>query len=506
MTNPAPGPVHPALSGTAFLLAFVAAALFALTSRYPGYVHHDTAEIAMWSTLGWPAGLPKHPPFLPWLFRSLSYLMPLNWISLSLLTAANIALGAWAVWAIARRVLDEPRSALAALLYGLAPAGTFFALKLNHNAILVSLWPLIILAFLACMDARSWKASVLSGIAFGALAAAGMLAKYYTGVLLASCVIAALVSRDRSRFMTSPGGYVAVVVFAALMTPHALWMLHDGGASTLDYALHETEAENRLLGHFLILTPVYLLPPLLGFYALRHWLGPAHPGKNACPRLPELIVLAAGPFAMTAVLIEAFGLRGATSWTLPDFAVVPVLLAGALAVPSASALAGLKRIAGALLVGIALLGPVVLMAAFMAGDANTVEPRAEVAGIAATIFRQATGRAPTLIAGDPQSATSASLVLPGHPLVFSSFDPAVAPWVTPEILAKGGLLVICRPHTGCDERTEKARFGQPAFTCNVTRNRRWLWLTGRPLTVKVTVIPPAGAALNETAATAACSH
>ena len=44
------------VSWRVFAWAFIAAAVFALTCRYPGYVHHDTSEIAMWSRLEWPLG------------------------------------------------------------------------------------------------------------------------------------------------------------------------------------------------------------------------------------------------------------------------------------------------------------------------------------------------------------------------------------------------------------------------------------------------------------------
>lgn len=507
MTVPSPttrqGPA-PALSPLAFLLAFAAAAIFAVTSRYPGYVHHDTAEIAMWSTLGWPAGLPKHPPFLPWLFRAYSYVVPLNWVTLSVLTAANIVAGAWAVWQIARTVLDERRAAVAALLYGLAPAGTFLALKLNHNAILVSLWPLIILAFLKCLDAASLRASVMWGIAFGMAAAIGVLAKYYTGVLLAACLIAAVASPDFVTFLKRPAGYVAVLVFALLMTPHALWMLHDSGGDTVEYALRETGADEHLLGHFLLVAPLYLAPPVLAFVLLSRSAGAAVPSPLDCLRTRELFVLAAGPYLITALFIAAFKLRGATSWSLPDFCVVPVLLAAALASPSAEALARLKRIAAGLLACIAVLGPIWLIATFRAGDANTIEPRAELGVRAGRIFERVVGHAPTLVAGDPQSATSAFLALPSHPQIFTMFALPLAPWVTQERIDREGLLIICRPHTDCEERAETAKAGRVSLSCPLTSRRRLLGLEGRPLTVIVGIIMPRGQTLSEDAAATGC--
>ena len=486
---------RPALSHSAFALAFLAAAVFALTSRYPGYVHHDTAEIAMWSTLPWPLGLPKHPPLLPWLFRAYSTIVALNWISIGVLAAANIALGAWAVWQIALLVLDERRAALAALLYGLAPAGTFFALKLNHNGILVSLWPLTILAFFACLRAESTARSIATGIAFGALAASGMLAKYYTGVLLASCVLAWLASTERVRFLLRPGGYVAVGTFALLVAPHVLWMLNEGNGKTLEYALHATESEARPISHFLAFTPVYLLPPVAGFLLLRRWLGSA-PHQQPAKARPEILVLSIAPFLLTALLITVFKLHGSTTWSLPDFCVVPVLLAAALAVPSDAALARLKRGAAATLAVVALSGPIVLAIAFRLADPNAVEPRFEAALAGARIFTAATGRPVAFVAGDPQSANSAALAIPSHPRVFNAFDAGSTPWATPELIARDGLLVICRPNTGCDQQVDDVVRKRQSFHGVIFKQRHWLGMAGPIQSFTVTIVPPQGAVVD----------
>ena len=504
MTPIAARALHPL---TAFALAFAAAAVFSLTSRYPGYVHHDTAEIAMWSTLGWPSGLPKHPPLLPWLFRAYSYVVPLDWVSIGVLTAANIVLGAWGVWRIAVLTVGERRGAVALMLYGLAPAGTFFALKLNHNAILVSLWPLTILAFLTCLRARTARASVLSGLAFGALAAAAMLAKYYSGVLLACCFAASLASAARGRFYRMPGGYIAVAAFAVLIAPHAWWLWENRGA-TLDYAFHESEREAHPLRHFLLVAPAYLLPPLAAFGALRRWLGGAkgEPDGIAQAHYRELLVLALGPFLLTAVFIAVFHLRGATSWSLPDFCIAPVLLAAALPETSNEALARMKRWAVAGLAAIALAGPIVLIAAFALGDANAIEARAEAARAAGRIWLTAVHRPVALVAGDPQSANAASLVLASKPPAFTNFSLAFAPWVTPQSLASGGLLVICRPSYGsCRPQTVEAAKGREGFVCALSLRRKLLGMTGKLTAVEVTVIAPEGMAIDEVAATAACA-
>ena len=511
-----PPAIAPMVNEGTFAIAFCAIALFALTSRYPGYVHHDTAEIAMWSQLGWPVGLPKHPPLLPWLFRALSYVTPLNWISLSLLASANIVLGAWAVWRIARDYLDEERAALALALYALAPTGTFMALKLNHNAILVSLWPLTMLAFSRCLRAESTRASMVWGIAFGIMAACAMLAKYYSGVLLACCFAASLVSPNRNRFYAHPGGYLAVATFIACMTPHAAWFVsHD--ASTLSYALQEGEPESYPVARFVFLAPVGLLLPSAALWLLRRsqplsanalQRSPA----NIAQRFPELWVLTLGPYALTTALIAVFHLRGASSWALPDFALAPILMA-ALAPP----LTGLTRARGrsvmiALLALVATAGPLVTLTSFVLGDANTVEPRVEVALAAAKIAERTTGRPPSIVTGDPQSANAAALALPSHPTVMSNFSLGSAPWITPANISTTGLVAICRPsYSGCDRHADELRFNLAqakliggAFSCRFTLTRSLLGVSGKPLTVTVTTFLPAGTSITPDAANEAC--
>lgn len=500
--------VTPVISPAVFAYAFAAVALFALTSRYPGYVHHDTAEIAMWSELGWPMGLPKHPPLLPWLFRAVSYVVPLNWVTLSLVTAANIVLGAWAVWRIALMYLSEERAAVALMLYALSPAGTFFALKLNHNAILVSLWPLTILAFLLCLREETAKRSAVYGVAFGAMAAVAMLAKYYSGVLLACCFAASLVSVHRGQFYRLPGGYVAVGVFLALMAPHAWWMwTHQG--ETLEYALRENERESRSMLHFLVLAPLYLLPPMAGHVAIAWWLtGPA-PREDADRRTKtptELWTFASAPFLLTAALIAMFHLRGATSWALPDFCVASVLLAGMLPPLSMQEIARIKAVARAGLWLVALAGPVVLAVTFAMGEMNAVEPRAEMVRAAGWIFTTAAGRQPVIVAGDPQSANAAALDIASRPVAFTNFSAASAPWVTPQGIVRDGVLAICRPnYQGCSERAAAFSAGRRGFMCLVSLQRRLLGMAGRVMTAEILVILPEAAVIDEAAARAACS-
>lgn len=493
------------ISPIVFAYALAVAAFFALTSRYPGFVHHDTSEIVMWSQTGWPLGLPKHPPMLPWLMRALSLAVPVNWVTLSLLTAANIVLGAWAVWRIALLYVSEERAAVALMLYGLAPGGTFFAVKFNHNAALVSLWPLTILAFLYCLREKNFKKSALFGAAFGAMAAISMLAKYYTGILLASCFLASLASVYRIRFYRSPGAYVAVGVFALLMAPHAWWTIAHG-AGTVTYAFQENLREARTPLHFLMVAPLYVAPMVLGYLGINWWLtgGTARRGASLRTRKwTEMWILVSAPFIITFTTILLFRLRGATSWALPDFAVASVMCAAMLPPMSLQEVLLLKRIAARVLLVVALSGPVAMVVAFALRDGNSMEPREELARAAGRIFEAGTGWKAAIVAGDPHSANAAAMEISSRPTVY--INDAVSTWVRPEDLARKGLLIICNTrYAGCVEQAGALSAGRAGFICSVPVQRSLLWMRGPRFTGEVRVVLPEGVTIERGVAEAAC--
>src|SRR5262245_35081606 len=147
------------------LLVGIAWGLCVLFSQYPGYTHIDTAEIFMWSRQGFVLNAGRHPPLLPWLVHAVDLVLPVDRYVLLAIALANMLLGAYAVWRIAVLVVGADRAPLALLLYGLMPFTTFQAMKLNHNAILISLWPLTVWAFIACLRQPTLARGALLGVA-----------------------------------------------------------------------------------------------------------------------------------------------------------------------------------------------------------------------------------------------------------------------------------------------------------------------------------------------------
>jgi Dolichyl-phosphate-mannose-protein mannosyltransferase len=103
----APQPSSARVSWLTFACIALAGCLLTLALRPLDFVHHDTTEALMWSQAPWTFGFWKHPPLLPWLMKLWFSVLPIHPVSIAVLTGLNLAVGAFAVWRIARLVLDE---------------------------------------------------------------------------------------------------------------------------------------------------------------------------------------------------------------------------------------------------------------------------------------------------------------------------------------------------------------------------------------------------------------
>jgi Dolichyl-phosphate-mannose-protein mannosyltransferase len=173
-----------------FCVLFLACTGLALVNAYPGDVHQNTAEIYMWSTLGFKLIYASHPPLLPWIVGALNQLVPVNYFVLAALSAFNVTIAAYAVWRIACLTVGEARAMLVVAIYLLSPYTIWHAVKLDHNAILLSTWPLVVWAFLLSLkDPRWWR-----GLILGLVSAAAIYGKYTSALLLIAVAVAALAS------------------------------------------------------------------------------------------------------------------------------------------------------------------------------------------------------------------------------------------------------------------------------------------------------------------------
>jgi 4-amino-4-deoxy-L-arabinose transferase-like glycosyltransferase len=178
-------------------------ALYGAIAKGSQDVHFDMGEMVAWSReTFW--GTPKHPPFGAWLVRGWFAVFPLADWSYYLFAMVLATLALWIGWKVAGHYLDGEKRIVGLALLTLVPFFNFHALKYNANTVMVPLWAAATALFLRSYQTRDPVAAVFAGLA----AAAAMLGKYWSVVLLLGLGLAALIDARRGCWRsrrTSPG-------------------------------------------------------------------------------------------------------------------------------------------------------------------------------------------------------------------------------------------------------------------------------------------------------------
>jgi Dolichyl-phosphate-mannose-protein mannosyltransferase len=459
---------------------------YALLSVPAGFVHEDPAEIAMWAEMGFHWGYAKHPPLLPWIVLALGWVVPITWVTLAVLSAANLTLAAWAVWRLALVMVGPERAAVAVGLFCLSPYTTTQAIKLNHNSILLSLWPLTVLAFLNLYR----QPSVANGVILGVVSALAVLAKYSSGLLLVGLALATLAGARRMALLTAPATYIAMAVFAVLLTPHVSWMVADN-FKTIDHATQSLAPVGALPLAMIAANVSALAPMLVGATLLVAWLGRARPGLYHS----EIAVIAATVYALSIAIVAALGLRGSHTWTLPVFAFIPLLLAGWIRAPAPEQAVQLRRLSTSVLLALPLIGLGVQIVSFKRATVSAVDPQIEFAHMGARVWARTVGVPIQMVAGDHRYAMAASLVLPGRPPAWPLFHELW--WAPKSRIDVTGALAWCRDDGDktCDEIARKWVEATKGWSCPLTHQRKALGMTGPMIRATLYIIPPLGAVI-----------
>jgi hypothetical protein len=77
-------------------------------------------------------------------------------------------------------------------------------------------------------------------------------------------------------------------------------------------------------------------------------------------------------------------------------------------------------------------------------------------------WRRATGRPLSIVVGDMELTPAVTFYSPDHPDSIPGFDLALAPWITPERMAREGVAAVCRADDGGCIETAKQRTSDKA--------------------------------------------
>ena len=461
-------------------------ALYAVAGGSPAQ-HQDSLEAYAWGR-EFQLGYFKHPPLWAWVAGVWFELFPRDDFSFYFLSELNASLGIVGAWMLMGRFVSGPVRQAAAALLLLTTFFTFNALRFNANTFPLSIWPWTMVFFVRSIERRT----AVSGLLFGLFAGFALLTKYYAAVLLATCLAAALVHRDRRAYFSSAAPYVAVLAFALTFLPHAIWLVRDGFGPIRHMIVQSEVVDAKFVD-----TPFGFALTCLAYHALqiaivvgvRFWKGRAFP---VSPRhgWPFLLALATGPFLLT-VAIGLFGLRVRPLYAIPIFPLTPLPLVLAASVEPKSLLRVATRLYGAIVAIALVAAPIVAIVGLPRRPGSDSPPMAEVAQQVEAQFRARTGRPLRIVAGTWPYAVGTVFYAAGDVSDFTDFDFSRAPWVTPERIRHEGLAYICALEG------EDRCFGPAApwrakavEERELVVRRTFLGAEGAPVRLLVGIVPP----------------
>lgn len=295
-----------------YVLAWVLSHLVSDTNLDP---YGDMLENYAWGqSFSW--GSDKHPPLVGWVTGLWFWLLPDTQALYHVLSYGCAAIGLAGIYVLAGQYGLSVHARLAAtLVMSLALPYSTLAVKMNANAILLPLWPWVVVVWHAAQFNSGWRAYGFSCL-LGILSALSLLGKYYSGVLLFALGIVTLMNSSGRAWLLTPRPWVSMLVALLILAPHIRWLIESEFAS-LSYVQDQGtgQVDMKQLTKF-ALAPIS--------YWLLAWLGALMTVPGHWPRgiwrswLPEsrsdsLFWLAWLPYLITLI----FGLTGFVSLSLP---------------------------------------------------------------------------------------------------------------------------------------------------------------------------------------------
>ena len=456
-------------------------------------IHFDMGEMVAWSReAGW--GTPKHPPFGAWLVRAWFTLFPRADWAYYLFAMALTGVALWIAWKISQRYLDADKCIVGIALLTLVPFFNFHALKFNANTVMMPLWAATTALFLRSFETRHAGIAVLAGIA----AAAAMLGKYWSVVLLAGLGLAALADSRRATYFASPAPWLTIAAGLAALAPHVAWLYaHDFTPFTYAMESHPgTLAETVRSGFSYVAgAAAYVaLPVLLAAVASRPTLAALR--DTVWPHTPErrLALLAfVLPLVLPAVLAVAAHAMVISLWSMASMTLLPVVL---LSSPHVK----LPAVAARRLVGLALALPLIALAAsplvavviHRQGVPHHATHYRLVAHEVERVWAQTTDRPLRFVGSYNNLLYGMLFYLPERVSPLEIVTPRLTPWIDATEVARDGIALVCPvDQAPCLQALgTRAAEGPAAGGAREWVSRTYLGTTDAPEGFVIAIIPP----------------
>jgi 4-amino-4-deoxy-L-arabinose transferase-like glycosyltransferase len=395
----------------------------------------------------WQIGYWKHPP-LPWWLVDITRDLggPRLW-PLFLLGQLAAVVCFWAVWRLGRRLLRPVEALVAVVLLDGCVVFTIPTMEFNHNIVQLPIWGLAGWSYYqALVDGRR-----VDWMLLGLWLALAFYAKYAAVTLVAPLLLFAVLEGRARRCWRTPGPYLAVLVFLAVLGPHLAWLVRNefspivfasGRAEKATGPFHLAYiAGDTVVSALSLVAPAFLLFAALLGGRLR--AARESPLADAFARR-YLVVLALGPFATAVVTSVLMGRGSHTRWATPFWCFIGLLLV-ALWRPRIDT-AALRRLAIAwiALTGV-LMGVQTATQLFHVGGGErwaTQFPGDRFAAVVTETWRRETGDRLAYVVGDFWLAGTLIFFSADSPRLFHNASLFYSPWIeVADVRRRGAVLV-----------------------------------------------------------------
>lgn len=462
--------------------------LYRIIARMPLDIHFDMSEAYAWSrTIEF--GYDKHPPLTGWIVAAWFALVPISDWTFTLLATLNLCVALYISWRMLDRWTEPAKAAFGLALLTLHLFYNFHSLKYNANTVLLPFWAFTAYAVLRAVEARTW--------AWGALAGAGaglaMLGKYWSIFLVAGLGLATLLDCRRKAFLKSPAPWLMILVGVIVLAPHLAWLeTHD--FASFAYAEKRSQAGLgaalwNVLRYLRDIAAYCALPIAVWAWCVRPNAEALSDVVNPSDPQHRLVLLCfALPNILPAILalIAGFGITGL--WTLPGYALLPLVLLGSPRLAVGPAALHIVLSASALLsLGALVLSPGVSLWLHLQTTPRASDNASLLATEVADRWQASVGKPLPLISGDPDLAMAVAyeLRLPSVVLLEDN-APAI------EAVLRSGAAVVCEAKDqDCVARASRiaaSRAGSQSFCGNY--QRALFGIPGRAVGYSAFLVPP----------------
>lgn len=214
-------------------------------------------------------GYVKHPPLSVWLAQMATLITaPAVWpvyVLGQLCTAVSMA----CAWILARRFLHPWTALCASMVLEACFLFTISATTLNDSQIAGAFWAMAVLGFHTALTIPRRRYWMATGLCLGF----GILASYATVLLLLAMFVFTLLDERARRCWDSSWPFLAAVMMAAVVLPHAVWLWsHD--FVTIGYAFPISATGSDHVFHpvkFVVLQSLSVIPVLIVLGPLVSW-------------------------------------------------------------------------------------------------------------------------------------------------------------------------------------------------------------------------------------------